>query len=155
MNQTGFEPLAGNFITMKFSYKLLAGLMLFACQVIQVQAQEYGLFFSSYDSLMEKRTELILFPEGDALFKEEFKLSFDISLQQVSTSYGYIFRAILDGDNNIDLILAPRAGGGRNLFIIHKSEQTSIAFGQNLSDYQDRWVNINTVSYTHLRAHET
>ena len=75
--------------------------------------QEYGLSFHSHDLSKDQRTGIVLTPDKDIIFNNEFELSFDLSTHQIHRfRYGYVFRIILNGQNNIDLLYGNRSGGG-------------------------------------------
>ncbi|MCF8378464.1 MAG: hypothetical protein K9H49_02735 [Bacteroidales bacterium] len=117
-------------------------LLLFVFPVWQVSAQQYGLKFSSYDSLQELRTGLNLFPEKEYVINKDFSLNFDLSSYPSVSSYGYIFRAILEGDNNVDLILGALGDERRTLSLIHNSDQTGITYEISAENLTNNWVNI-------------
>jgi two-component SAPR family response regulator len=102
--------------------------------------QEYGLFFASYDSLKDRRTGIDLFPDKSPTFRDRFELSFDIALHETeSFNFGYVFRAILNGNHNIDLLY--RFMGGQDVFnIVNLQEQTDIFYGIEQQVLRDKWV---------------
>lgn len=63
-----------------------------------------GLYFSSHEVNLDKRTSLNLSPHKPYKFSNGFSLEFDVSFRRGDGYYGYIFRIIGDGNTNIDLV---------------------------------------------------
>lgn len=104
-------------------------------------AQQYGLHFASYDSTKEKRTGLDLFPGNKPTFRDDFELSFDISFYASEAyKYGYVFRAILNEEHNLDLIY-DHEGVGELFTIVNNHEETDISFLLNPEDIIGNWLN--------------
>jgi DNA-binding SARP family transcriptional activator len=71
----------------------------------QVEGQNYGLKFASYDVNKDERTGLILAPKKGVAFEEPLELVFDFEIREpVVDMFGYIFRGFLNDEINIDLI---------------------------------------------------
>lgn len=78
------------------------------CSLFSLVAQDlrYGLEFSSFEVVQEKRTSLNLSSSKPFLFPDGFSLSFDISYQSLPEyNFGYVFRMIGQNDQHIDFIL--------------------------------------------------
>jgi two-component SAPR family response regulator len=74
--------------------------------LIVAQDFEYGLEFSSFEVVQEKRTSLNLSPDEPFSFPEGFSLSFDFCYQSVPDyNFGYVFRIIGQNDQHIDFLL--------------------------------------------------
>lgn len=85
-------------------------LIFFLLFVSRVSAQSYGLEFSSYEVVQEKRTSLVLNPEEDVCCKKQLDLSFDFSFRPNKPTYfGYIFRIVNGQKQNIDLVYNQRS----------------------------------------------
>jgi hypothetical protein len=99
-------------------FTLKTDLLLLLALFIWINAfpQEYGLLFHSHDLSKDKRTGIVLTPDKDFIFNNEFKLSFDLSTHHIHRfRYGYVFRIILNGQNNIDLLYGNSSGGEMDL----------------------------------------
>ena len=72
------------------------------------QNLRYGLEFSSFEVVQEKRTSLNLSPSKAFLLPDGFVLSFDISYRSVPDyNFGYVFRIIGKNEQHIDFLLNP------------------------------------------------
>ena len=81
---------------------------------------KYGLEFSSFEVVQEKRTGLNLTPEKPFSFSNGFTLSFDVRFQSnYKFSYGYVFRIIGENENHVDLLLRDT-----NLVVTHMGKTT-------------------------------
>lgn len=106
------------------------------------QSQDYGLQFASYDSLKDKRTGINLFPDRSPTIRDNFELSFDISIHDTeSFNFGYVFRTILNENHNIDLLYR-LTGGQDNFNIVNKQEQTNIVCEIDHQTLYDQWVTL-------------
>lgn len=78
--------------------------LLFAAFYSTKGQENYGLTFYSFNAPQEKRTALAL-SEKELCFDDSFDLSFDFSfLPNRSIYFGYLFRMISPGGQNIDLV---------------------------------------------------
>jgi two-component SAPR family response regulator len=104
--------------------------------------QEYGLSFYNHDVLKDQRTGIFLTPEKEFTFKEDFELSFDLSLQQFGKFiYGYVFRIVLNGEMNIDLVYGNRSEGNRDFSIVEGKNVSEIAFNVDPALLWGDWIN--------------
>lgn len=104
--------------------------------------QQYGLSFNSHSVLKDQRTEIVLTPEKDFTFNDEFELSFDLSKYRTEKDiYGYVFRIILNGELNIDLLHGNRTGEDRDFSIIEGNKKSEIAFNLDSTFLNGNWVN--------------
>ncbi len=72
---------------------------------------------------------MVLSPEKEFNFNDEFELDFDMALHRSEKSiYGYVFRIILNGELNIDLVHGFRNDSTRDFSIIVGSRKSEIAF---------------------------
>lgn len=78
------------------------------CLVLSIalaHGQSQGLYFVSHEEIQNKRTGMDLFSTQALPVKHELAMEFDVRFKPNQDSYyGYIFRAILNGGINIDLI---------------------------------------------------
>ncbi|GHT26616.1 hypothetical protein FACS189432_01390 [Bacteroidia bacterium] len=77
------------------------------CSLHFLVAQDlrYGLEFSSFEVVQEKRTSFNLSPSKAFSFPDGFALSFDICYQSVPEyNFGYVFRIIGQNDQHIDFL---------------------------------------------------
>ena len=76
--------------------------LLLSTMSLIAQNIRYGLEFSSFEVVQEKRTGLILFPSNDFSFSNSISLSFDLFFHpSPEYHFGYIFRII--GQNNLHI----------------------------------------------------
>ena len=72
------------------------------------QELRYGLQFSSFEVVQDKRTSLNLSPSKNFSFSGGFSLSFNLFFQQaLEYNYGNIFRIIGDNNRHLDFIAQP------------------------------------------------
>jgi DNA-binding SARP family transcriptional activator len=88
---------------------LLMLLLLNTFLVSKSVGQSYGLGFFSHDTVPEKRTSLDLFPQNGLHVDNSIRISFEMSfLPDKEDNYGYVFRLIQNGKNNVDLLYNKR-----------------------------------------------
>jgi len=88
---------------------LLCPFFLFFALSLIAQDEKYGLEFTSFEVIKEKRTSLNLTPTEPFSFPNGFSLSFDICFKFNATQrYGYVFRIIGLNDQLIDFVLYER-----------------------------------------------
>ncbi len=104
--------------------------------------QSYGLGFSSYEAVQDKRTSLDLSPGRTICFKDNFQLSFDMSFFPNSETYfGYIVRIIENDHRNIDLVYSAQAK--KNRFNVIVGEKLSnISFDIDTDKLYYKWNNL-------------
>lgn len=97
-------------------------------------AQSYGLAFSSYDAVQEKRTSLDLSPGDSLCFDSNAHMEFDLNFKaNQSVYFGYIFR-LINGGQNIDLICI------NNTFkMVVGQQQTGIVFDLDTFSLYNGW----------------
>ena len=107
-----------NLITVKRFLKNIIILCLSCfCVVPYTIAQDikYGLEFSSFEVVKDKRTGLNLTPSKPFSFSKSFSLSFDVRFQSdYKFSYGYVFRVIGQNNNHVDFLI-----NKANLIVTH------------------------------------
>jgi len=117
------------------------GYIVFAFSCASAFSQQYGLSFYGHNVHKDDRTGIELSPDQEISFRDDFELSFDLSFHRTEKStYGYVFRIILNGESNIDLIHGNR-NKLRDFTIVAGDKQSEIAF--NLDSYllNDNWTN--------------
>lgn len=83
--------------------KTLTVLLIFFFQLIY--CQEYGLRFYGQEYELDRRTGLELFTDSKTILKHSFKIDFDLLFVKDYNSYfGYIFRIVINGKTNLDLV---------------------------------------------------
>lgn len=87
---------------------LLFSLIISLCTCFDMYSQNdqnsSGLFFSSHEVILDKRTSLSLTPDHPFNFKKKFSIQFDARFRRGDGYYGSICRIIGNGNTNIDLI---------------------------------------------------
>jgi len=81
-----------------------------------------GLTFKSHEVEKDERTSLSLIPDNPVNFKDGFSLEFDLKLQK--TSFGHIFRIILNDSTSLDLFAFIQKG--KISFVLNNVHKTSI-----------------------------
>src|SRR5690348_110044 len=105
---------------------LLSLLLIFFISLTQVSAQSYGLIFSSFETVQEKRTCLNLTNGETICLKKNFDLGFDLAFIPRRPAYfGYIFRVINKSGQNIDLLYNPKSS---HFYLVFKENYTKIDF---------------------------
>ncbi|WCT10426.1 galactose oxidase [Mucilaginibacter jinjuensis] len=126
---------------------LLVLLLLNTCLVPESWGQSYGLGFFSHDTVPEKRTSLDLFPQNGLHIDNTIRISFEMSfLPDREDYYGYIFRLIENGKNNVDLIYNKRdprpdePGIDPNHFkLVMGDRYSNISFNISQTDLVNHW----------------
>lgn len=101
-------------------------LFLIDCPFKKLQAQSYGLSFSSHETILEQRTSLDLTESGLVCFSQQMEFSFDFAFNpNFATYFGYIFRIINDKNENIDLLYDQQK---QHFLLVNKETFTDINF---------------------------
>ena len=111
--------------------------LLIGSETVFGQLPQYGLYFHSHNSNIDKRTSLIL-NNGESynLSKQDvFTIDFDIFLRNETVKFGYIFRIISNKEENFDFII---------------NNEPSIFFVMNSQDFK-----LKSVPYTEAWNHVT
>ncbi|MDR1938897.1 MAG: hypothetical protein LBQ73_10440, partial [Tannerellaceae bacterium] len=95
-----------------------------------------GLYFSSYETVQEKRTSLNLSPGSPFRLSGRFSLEFDIQFRRNDGFYGYIFRAIGNDGANIDFVFN-LASETSNFWLVYK-DQTLLSY---------KWEDVPSIEY--------
>src|SRR5260221_1975357 len=102
-----------------------------------IDAQSYGLIFSSFEVVQEKRTCLDLSGSESFCLKKNFDLSFELSfIPDRPIYFGYIFRLINNGGQNIDLLYNPRSS---HFYLVFKENYTKIDFRIDNDTLLTKW----------------
>lgn len=105
-----------------------------------VEAQNYGLGFSSVEVPKELRTGLNLSPEKDFNFTHDFDLSFDFFANpNIRSSFGYIFRIFFNDSSNIDFVYNYRVLNTKDFTLVSRGKATSIAFNIDQKKLYNNW----------------
>jgi len=129
---------------LKFIRPYLTGILfLFLCNLnLVAQTELSGLFFSSHEVIQDKRTSLNLTPHRPFRFSDLFSLEFDINFRRDDGYYGYIFRIIANGNENLDLV-SNVASDESNICLVYKDK---ILLNYKWSDLPsidfDQWVKV-------------
>jgi hypothetical protein len=101
--------------------------------------QSYGLGFSSYEVVQDKRTALDLSAGKELYFKNNFDVSFEMSfIPNSDTYFGYIIRLIENDQRNIDLVY--NAQVRKNHFTLIVGEKvSSILFDIDTAKLFNQW----------------
>lgn len=93
----------------------------FVSNIYSQETQLSGLYFSSHEVNLDKRTSLNLTPTKPFEFPKGFSIEFDASFRSGDGYYGYIFRIIGDNNKNIDLV-ANTASRTSNFWLVVKDQ---------------------------------
>lgn len=127
---------------MKLIRPFLTGILfLLLCKLsLTAQTELSGLFFSSHEVIQDERTSLNLTPHKPFRFTTSFSLEFDINFRRNDGYYGYIFRIIANGNENLDLV-SNVASDESNICLVYKDK---ILLNYKWSDLPsidfDQWV---------------
>jgi DNA-binding SARP family transcriptional activator len=100
-----------------------------------------GLYFSSHEVNLDKRTSLNLTPDKPYKFSNGFSLEFDVSFRKGDGYYGYIFRIIGDGNTNIDFV--SNSVSTSNFWLVIKDHiLLSYKWSDLLDAGYDRWLKV-------------
>lgn len=126
---------------LRFYFLLLICILFFSPYC---DAQSYGLGFLSHEVKQDKRTSLDLNNGKELCFNSDFELSFDLSfLPNHDNYFGYVFRLIANGKQNIDLIYDRRLEAADKHFRIVVGDQFSkISFDIEKEKLLKSWNNI-------------
>lgn len=144
INQIGHQMIAKpnrNCFAFIFQFVLL---LAFPGLTNNLCAQTYGLKFKSHDVVLDQRTEFDLSPDKFLNFNSEFEISFDYRIDlfkpnDYSGLFGYIFRVISKGNNNVDLLMTPTPAIFLNLVIGKSNSIVQVGSPQNAID---NWVSL-------------
>jgi two-component SAPR family response regulator len=101
--------------------------------------QSYGLGFSSFEVVQDKRTSLDLSPARDLTFKHNFELSFEMSfIPNYPTYFGYIVRIVENGQRNIDLVYNTQAPK-KPFSVIIGEKLSAISFDIDTNKLFNQW----------------
>ena len=111
-------------------------LCIYTISFATAQDVKYGLGFSSFEVVQEKRTGLDLTPVEPFSFPNGFSLYFDVCFQSdYIHSFGYVFRVIGQNEQHVDLLL-----NETGLTVTHMGKSiTNFAFEENNLEYYDTY----------------
>ena len=106
----------------------------------KLSSQPYGLGFSSHEIVQDKRTGLDLSPNKALCLDHSFELRFDLSFFAGRPDYfGYIFRIIQEGKQNVDLIYDQRHSEKHNFKLVIGDKSTRISFKLRPEQLFEQW----------------
>lgn len=113
--------------------------LIFITNIYSQETQLSGLYFSSHEVNLDKRTSLNLTPTKPLAFPRGFSIEFDASFRPGDGYYGYIFRIIGDNNENIDFV-ANTASQTSNFWLVVKDQilisyKWSDILGQNYNEW--------------------
>jgi len=115
----------------------LSLLLIFFISIAQVCAQSYGLIFSSFEAVQEKRTCLNLTNAETICLKKNFDLTFDLAFIPRRPAYfGYIFRLINKSGQNIDLLYSPKS---YHFYLVFNEMSTQLNFETGIPSTLNSW----------------
>lgn len=116
--------------------------LIFVSNIYSQETQLSGLFFSSHEVNLDKRTSLNLTPTNPYEFPKGFSIEFDASFRPGDGYYGYIFRIIGDNKENIDLV-ANTASRTSNFWLVVKDQiLISYKWSDILGQSFNKWMKI-------------
>ncbi len=102
-----------------------------------------GLQFVSYYAVKDDRTSLALTPDKPLKLAGDFSLDFDVRFEPAVHMFGYVFRLVLNGRTNFDMV--SETGDKPTAAFIHG--QRSVAefrLAEELPDFgYDRWIHVS------------
>lgn len=122
------------------TFKILSLLILFCTWFsLKGHAQSYGLGFSSYESVQDKRTLLDLGAGKTLCFDGNFEMDFDMAFFPKGSYFGYIFRIIENDQRNIDLVYNTAAKKKHPFDIVVGEARTGISFSIDVNKLRNQW----------------
>lgn len=105
-----------------------------------------GLYFQSYEVNKDLRTTLNLTPEETLSLAKGFSMDFDLKLRREKHNFGYIFRMIINDNQNLDLVVRS-SSPSRSYFLIVGNENRLTYSCENNKQDDIEWTHI-TICYT-------
>ena len=105
-----------------------------------------GLYFQSYEVNKDLRTTLNLTPEETLSLAKGFSMDFDLKLRREKHNFGYIFRMIINDNQNLDLVVRS-SSPSRSYFLIIGNENRLTYSCENNRQDDIEWTHI-TICYT-------
>jgi len=116
---------------------------------ISAQTDMSGLYFSSHEVVQDNRTSLNLSPGKPYKLNEGFSLEFDVKFRRGDGYYGYIFRIIGNGTDNIDFV-SNLASHTSNFWLVYKDQiLLSYKWDDLPSMEYDQWIKVKLDFNTH------
>lgn len=108
----------------------------------RTHAQTYGLGFSSYETVQDKRTSLDLSPDKTLCFDGSFEMSFDMAFFPKGMYFGYIFRIIENDQRNIDLVFNTSAERKYPFDVVAGEDRAGISFNIDTNKLYKQWTKL-------------
>lgn len=108
--------------------------------VFNIKAE--GLYFQSYEVNKDLRTTLNLTPEEPLSLTKGFSMDFDLKLRRGKHNFGYIFRMIINDNQNLDLVVRS-SSPSRSYFLIVGNENKLTYSCENKRQDDQEWTHIN------------
>ncbi|MFD1139856.1 galactose oxidase [Larkinella insperata] len=109
-------------------------------------AQVYGLGFTSYEVVQDKRTGLELNPEKPFCLSDDFEISFEMSfLADRKNYFGYVVRLIENDTRNIDILYDNSDAVTHHFKVVVGDRFSTIAFNIPEADLFQKWNKIRLV----------
>jgi DNA-binding SARP family transcriptional activator len=116
--------------------------LIFGSNIFSQEQQLSGLYFSSHEVNLDKRTSLNLTPDKPFSFPKGFSVEFEASFRPGDGYYGYIFRIIGDNKKNIDLV-ANNASPSSNFWLVFGDQiLISYKWSDLLGRSYDKWMKV-------------
>lgn len=120
----------------------------------KLQAQTYGLGFSSHEVVIDQRTGLDLSPDKKIYFDKDFELSFQMGfLITDMNNFGYILRIIDENSRNIDFIYDINQNSDK-FRVIEGGKYTNIGFNLKPDRAFHDWTDI-IIKFSYSRQNMT
>lgn len=103
-----------------------------------LDAQYSGLRFKGHNVPLDQRTSLNLSPGKPIPVGSEFELSFDLKFEPNASYFGYVFRAIVNGEN-YDFICTPSINSLMNFHIVIGEKISTLSFNIPLESVTKDW----------------
>ncbi|MCF8381129.1 MAG: hypothetical protein K9H49_16265 [Bacteroidales bacterium] len=108
--------------------------------LLNAEAQYYGLFFRSSNSIAPQRTGLDLSENGFLKFNNEFEISFDLMMRaERNFDFGYILRIVGSDGNNIDIIYDQFTTSKNTILVTCGQKFSSISLNIEETGIIDQW----------------
>jgi DNA-binding SARP family transcriptional activator len=109
-----------------------------------------GLQFVSHYAIKDERTSLNLTPDNPLNLSGDFSLDFDVRFGSAVYTFGYVFRLILDGQTNFDMISDMSSGAHVDFVLGDRSVAEFLPSEESPGFGYDRWMPVS-IRTDHLR----
>lgn len=122
-------------------YKYIVSLFFLLSFINSSFAQEYGLEFLGHETVIDKRTELIIGKEQALCLGKSFELGFDLKFKpKVSSYFGYVCRLIDEENRNLDMLYqADSKGKNKHFRVVFGGKEINLSKQLDSTTLYTKW----------------